>query len=187
MPCDSATIGCPWHGPRKDSASHLASCPLTYLRPLLEEHSSRIATLEHENKLLRRRLEVSLAARAQADRAETSATAVLDDQTIRVLTEQEHLRSDLERLYASMQEMDIKQNMLTMHMSENMRTKEDVAMIGAAVNNLRTQLHGLQILTLRRQGMDQSGSGNRPAGPSGAVNRPGENSVLGHNRRMSGG
>ena len=92
---------------------------------------------------------------------------MLDDQTIHVLTEQEHLRSDLERLMAAMSEMELKQNMLTMHITENMRTKEEVAMIGAAVNNMRTQLHGLQMLTLRRQTMEQRpGNGNTGQGPA---------------------
>ncbi|TGZ83896.1 hypothetical protein EX30DRAFT_338493 [Ascodesmis nigricans] len=176
--CDAASVGCPWHGLRKESTDHSTSCPLMHIRPLLEENNSRLANLEHENKLLRRRLELSLVARAQTDIAES-----MDDQTIRVLTEQEHIRSDLERLYVSMQEMDIKQNMLSMHMSDNMRTKEEVAMIGAAVNNLRTQLHGLQLLMFRRQGLDQNGSGG--ARPTGASSQAGDNSVLGHARRMS--
>lgn len=186
IPCGSASVGCPWHGQRKETADHATSCPFSYLRPILEEHATRIASLEQENKALRRRVENSLAARALSDRQEASATAVLDDQTLRLLTEQEHIRTDVERLYASMQEMDIKQNMYAMHINENMRIKEDVAMIGAAVNNLRTQLNHLQILTMRRQDNGGSGPGNRPAGPSGPVNRTVENVVLGHNRRVSG-
>ncbi|TGZ81908.1 hypothetical protein EX30DRAFT_305645 [Ascodesmis nigricans] len=177
--CDSASVGCPWHGPRKESTTHSVSCPLTHLRPLLEEHNSRIANLERENKLLRRRLEASLTARAQTDIIQSNTTTALDNQTLRVLTEQERIRSDMERLYVSMQELDMKQNTLAMFMGENMRTQEEVAMIGAAVNNLQTQLHGLQLLTIRRQGMDQNGAGNRSDGPSSQVKRAAENGVLG--------
>lgn len=167
MPCGSSSVGCPWSGHRKEASDHAAACAFTYLRPLLQEHAQRIAALELENKALHRKIERYFL-RSRAEKSESEETRnVLDDQTLHVLTEQEHMRSDMERMFASMQEMELKQNMLTMHITENMRTKEDVAMIGAAVSNMRTQLHGLQMLTMRRQMMEQRpGNGNGGQGSS---------------------
>ena len=177
MVCDACSVGCPWSGRRKEASEHAVSCAFTLLRPLLDEHASRIAVLEQENGSLRKKIGVLTPLRdQQSERSEvdgtttaattTTTTSLSGDQAIlQVLAEQEHIRSDLERLFAAMADMDIKQSMLTMHMSDNMRTREEVAMIGAAVNNLRSQLHGLQLLTLRRQ----SGTGNAAASTSSAA------------------
>jgi len=158
--CEAHTVGCPWTGRRRDAVSHAVSCAFVHLSPLLRDYASRISALELENKSLRKRLDILIPARRNSERNEHST---LDDQTIQILTEQEHIRSDLERLFAALTEMDIKQSMLTMHMSDNMRTREEVAMIGAAVNNLGSQLHGLQLLTLRRQSASPSSSATSPA------------------------
>lgn len=168
VPCGSSSVGCPWSGRRKDSSSHAAACAFTYLRPLLQEHAQRISALENENKSLHRKIERILLRSRRDSREQEASTNMLDDPTIHVLTEQEHLRSDTERLCARLGECELKMNMLTMHVTEGMRTKEEVAMIGAAVNNMRTQLHGLQMLTLRRQTMEQrpvvgSAGGQGPA------------------------
>ena len=167
MVCDACSVGCPWSGCRKEASEHAVSCAFTYLRPLLDEHANRIAALEQENKSLRKKIDVLMPLRnQQSERSEADGSSRSGDQAIlQVLAEQEHVRSDLERLFAAMADMDIKQSMLTMHMSDNMRTREEVAMIGAAVNNLRSQLHGLQLLTLRRQ----SGTGNTTASTSSAA------------------
>ncbi|KAI5795562.1 hypothetical protein EDC01DRAFT_56340 [Geopyxis carbonaria] len=169
--CSSSSVGCPWSGRRKESSDHAASCAFTYLHPLLQDHADRITALEFENKALRTKVEASFSSRSNIQRAESNSGSSLDDQTLQIITEQEHIRSDMERMFASMAEMDIKQNMLTMHMSESMRTKEEVAMIGAAVNNIRTTLHGLQMLTLRRQNIDQRSTGNGSPGPTTGVKR----------------
>lgn len=168
--CEAISVGCPWGGRRRESAEHAASCAFTYLRPLLHEHAVRIGALELENKSLRKKIEIIMPSRREEERERSETNSgLLDDQTIQILTEQERVRSDLERMFAAMADMDIKQSMLTMHMSDNMRTREEVAMIGAAVNNLRSQLHGLQLLTLRRQ----PGTGSPSAGgTSSAPARP---------------
>jgi len=153
-------VGCPWTGRRREAASHTVSCAFVYLRPLLHDHASRISALELENKSLRKKLDILIPARRNSERNEDST---LDDQTIQILTEQEHIRSDLERLFVALTDMDIKQSMLNMHMSDNMRTWEEVAMIGAAVNTLRSQLHGLQLLTLRQQSNSPSSSATSSA------------------------
>ncbi|KAF8241533.1 hypothetical protein K440DRAFT_642046 [Wilcoxina mikolae CBS 423.85] len=159
--CKALSVGCPWSGRRREASEHAISCAFTYLRPLLHEHASRIAALELENKLLRKKIDVVIPSWINSERSYTD-NGLLDGQTIQILTEQEHIRSDLERLFAAMADMDIKQSMLTMHMSDNMRTRDDIAMIGAAVSNLRSQLHGLQLLTLRQQ----SGTGSPTTGTS---------------------
>ncbi|KAF8543512.1 hypothetical protein BDD12DRAFT_726048 [Trichophaea hybrida] len=158
--CKALSVGCPWSGRRRDASEHAISCAFTYLQPLLHEHASRIAVLELENKLLRKKIDVVIS-RINSEQINID-NGLLDGQTIQILTEQEHIRSDLERLFAAIADMNIKQSMLTMHMSDNMRTRDDIAMIGAAVSNLRSQLHGLQLLTLRQQ----SGAGSPTTGTS---------------------
>lgn len=180
MVCDACRVGCPWSGRRKEVSEHTISCAFTYLRPFLHEHASRIAALELENNSLRKKLDILMPSRSHSESCDTN-NYLLDGQTIQVLTEQERIRSDLERLFTVLTDMDIKQSMLTMHMSDNMRTREEVAMIGAAVNNLRSQLHGLQLLTLRRQ----SGAGSPTTGTSTAPSLAAVSSML-PVRRLSG-
>ncbi|KAA8895082.1 hypothetical protein FN846DRAFT_356314 [Sphaerosporella brunnea] len=173
MVCDACSVGCPWSGRRREATAHVLSCAFTYLRPLLHEHASRIAALELENKSLKKRIDILMPTRRDSERSENSS-GLLDEQTIQILTEQEHIRSDLERLFAAVADMDMKQSLLTIHMSENMRTREEITMIGAAVNNLRSQLLGLQLLTLRQQ----SGAGSPSSGSSGTSTRAAVGSIL---------
>lgn len=84
-----------------------------------------------------------------------------DDQTIQLLTEQEHLRSDIERLSASLGEMEIKQSMLLMN--ETLRTKEEMAGIRAAINGIRMQIHWLLTVRMHSAG---TGSGGGATGQS---------------------
>lgn len=162
--CGAVGVGCPWAGRRGEAREHAAACAFTYLRPLLEEHAARLAALERDNAALRKKVDVLVPSwRAEERERSESDSAALDDSTLQLLTEQERVRSELERVFAAIAELDVKQAMLTMHMSDNMRTREEVAMIGAAVNNLRSQLHGLQLLTLRRQ----TGSAPSPGGGGG--------------------
>ncbi|KAI5799550.1 hypothetical protein FPQ18DRAFT_301915 [Pyronema domesticum] len=166
--CEAITVGCPWSGRRREGGEHAISCAFTYLKPVLLEHASRIATLENENKLLRRKIDIIMPTRSLEEEERTESG--LDQQTIQILTEQEHVRNDVQRIFAVLQDMELKQTMLTMHMSENMRTREEVAMIGAAVNDLRSQIHGLHLLTLRRQ----AGTGPNNQGGSLPVRRVGD-------------
>ena len=115
--------------------------------------------------------------RTMSERNDSGDSTALDDQTIQIMTEQEHIRSDLERLFATMADIEIKQSMLTMHMADNMRTREELAMVGTAVNNLGSQLHGLQMLI-------QAG-GNSSPGPSNASSHSTVSSML-PVRRISG-
>jgi hypothetical protein len=178
--CDSCDVGCLWSGRRKSLSEHLSSCVFTYLRPLLQEHASRLTALELENKSLRRKFDMFMRTRTMSDRNDSGDSTALDDQTIQIMTEQEHIRSDLERLFATMADIEIKQSMLTMHMTDNMRTREELAMVGTAVNNLRSQLHGLQLLTLRQQA-----GGNSSSGPSNTSSHSTVSSML-PVRRISG-
>jgi hypothetical protein len=166
--CDAGSVGCPWSGRRREAPEHVVTCVFTYLRPLLQEHANRIAVLERENKSLRRRIDMAMPTQSDSERSESNS-GLLDDQTIQILTEQERVRSELERLFAAIAELDMKQSLLTMQMSDNMRTREEVAMIGAAVNSLRSQLHHLQLLTLRQQPGAGSPAGGSSTAPTGSI------------------
>ncbi len=134
------------------ASEHASGCVFTMLRPVLQSHAEKISALELENKTLRRKIDILLPQRSTGDRPESSDIS-LDDQTIQLLTDQEHMRSDMERLCASYTEMEIKQSMLMINMNENLRMKEEMAMMGAAINNLRTQMHWMQRLTVRGRGV----------------------------------
>lgn len=93
--------------------------------------------------------------------SEAPVITAFDDQTIQLLTEQEHLRSDIERLSASLGEMEIKQSMLLMN--ETLRTKEEMAGIRAAINGIRMQIHWLLTVRMHSAG---TASGGGAAGQS---------------------
>lgn len=110
---------------------------------------------------------------------------VFDDQTIQLLTEQEHLRSDIERLSANLGEMEIKQSMLLMN--ETLRTKEEMAGIRAAINGIRMQIHWL--LTVRMHNtVAGSGGGatGQAAGGGGGGGGSGGGPVVVPVRRVTG-
>ncbi|KAI5842982.1 hypothetical protein DFP73DRAFT_573792 [Morchella snyderi] len=144
--CSASTIGCPWAGARRDLPAHASICAFTLLRPVLAAHTARLETLELENRALRRKIDILLPPGRGGGGGDDDGP-VYDDQTIQLLTEQEHLRGDVERLSASLGEMEIKQSMLLMN--ETLRTKEEMAGMRAAINGMRMQIHWL--LTARMQ------------------------------------
>lgn len=90
----------------------------------------------------------------------------------------------MERLSATLGELEIKQGMLLMN--ESLRTKEELAGIRAAINGIRMQIHW--ILTVRVHGPEHrhvvtgGGAGSTPANSSG-TSRPVEDTT---SRRLSG-
>lgn len=164
IPCIASDVGCPYSGPRKEAPEHTPMCAFTLLRPLLQAHSTRLATLELENRALRKKIDILLPPRSSSP-PDAAPTTVFDDQTIQLLTEQEHLRGDIERLSASLGEMEIKQSMLLMN--ETLRTKEEMAGMRAAINGMRMQMHWLLTVRLQSVGAGSTGGG-QTAGAGGA-------------------
>lgn len=177
IPCAASDVGCPWSGPRRELPDHVSVCAFRLLRPVLQAHSNRLATLELENKALRKKIDILLPPRPSND---APPSTVFDDQTIQLLTEQEHLRSDVGRLSASLGEMEIKQSMLLMN--ETLRTKEEMASIRAAINGIRMQIHWL--LTTRLQSPEQRSGGS--ASGSQATGRSVEGGSVLPVRRLAG-
>ena len=144
--CSSSSLGCPWSGQRKALSHHETGCPFTFLRPVLQAHAERLSKLELENRSLRKKIEQLFPKRkAESDPAEALS---FDEQAYQFLTEQEHMRQDMERFSATLGELEIKQSMLLMN--ESLRTKEELAGIRAAINGIRMQIHWL--LTVRVHG-----------------------------------
>ncbi|RPB07796.1 hypothetical protein P167DRAFT_495277 [Morchella conica CCBAS932] len=166
--CPASTIGCPWAGARRDLPAHTSLCAFTLLRPVLAAHTARLETLELENRALRKKIDILLPPGRDDD------GPVYDDQTIQLLTEQEHLRGDVERLSASLGEMEIKQSMLLMN--ETLRTKEEMAGMRAAINGMRMQIHWLLTARLQRAG---PGPGERAEAGAGSVRRVTEGGAAG--------
>lgn len=129
---------------------------------MLAAHTARLETLELENRALRKKIDILLPPGRDDD------GPVYDDQTIQLLTEQEHLRGDVERLSASLGEMEIKQSMLLMN--ETLRTKEEMAGMRAAINGMRMQIHWLLTARLQRAGPGP-GPGERAEAGAGSVRR----------------
>ena len=166
-------MGCPWKGARRELSEHTRVCAFTLLRPVLHAHAGRLAALELENKALRRRIDILLPPRSPTEEVPTPS---FDEHTIQLLAEQEHLRSDLERLTASLGEMEIQQGMLLMN--ESLRMKEEVAGLRAAIGGIRMQIHWL--MNTRHQTVDQ-----RPVGGTSSSSGPQNPSTQGGN--LSGG
>lgn len=133
--CDTKSYGCPWSGLRKELPTHLLSCPFTLLRPVLEAQNERLRALELQNRALRKKVDLL------SPRSTTGDSLSIDDQAYHILEEQEHMRNDIERLNASLGELEIKQGMLLMN--ENLRTKEELAGVRAAIQGMRMQIHWL--------------------------------------------
>lgn len=157
-----------WSGIRLDAPDHERSCTFVYLQPVLQAQSDRITAVELENKALRKKIDILLPPRGSREDNDTSIS--LDDQTIQLLTEQEHQRSDLERLSAAQGEIDIKLGMLMMHMNEELRTREEIAMMGAAINNIRTQMHWMQRVAMRGQNQEYKRTSATTGGNSSNTN-----------------
>lgn len=167
-------MGCPWKGARRELSEHTRVCAFTLLRPVLHAHADRLAALELENKALRRKIDILLPPRPPTE----VPTPSFDDHTIQLLAEQEHLRSDLERLTASLGEMEIQQGMLLMN--ESLRIKEEVAGLRAAIGGIRMQIHWL--MNTRHQVVDQ-----RPVGGASSSSGPQSSSAQGGNLSGGGG
>ncbi|KAG0134279.1 hypothetical protein HOY82DRAFT_481609 [Tuber indicum] len=164
--CDSSDVGCPWKGARRELSEHMRVCAFTPLRPVLHAYADRLATLELENKALRRRLDILIPPRPPTE----VPTPSFDEHTIQLLAEQEHLRSDLERLTASLGEMEIRREMLLVN--ESLGMKEEVAGLRAAIGGIRMQIHWL--MNTRHQAVDQ-----RPVGGASSSNGPQNSSSQG--------
>lgn len=175
-------MGCLWKGPRKELSEHIAICAFITLRPVLHGHADRLATLELENKALRRKIDILLPPRQPSEAAAPS----FDEQTIQLLAAQEHLRSDVERLSVSLGEMEIQQSVLLMN--ESLRMKEEIAGLKAAIVGIRMQIHWL--MTNRHQAAEQrSVGGGTSSGPQGTSTQESgiaTGSALPGIRRMAG-
>ena len=176
-------MGCPWKGVRRELSEHTRVCAFTLLRPVLHAHADRLAALELENKMLRRKIDILLPPRPPTE----VPTPPFDEHTIQLLTEQEHLRSDLERLTASLGDMEIQQGMLLMN--ESLRMKEEVAGLRAAIGGIRMQIHWL--MNTRHQVVDQRPVGGTSTSSSGPQNSSTQGGNLGGGalpniRRMTG-
>ncbi|KAL7269332.1 hypothetical protein RUND412_008013 [Rhizina undulata] len=147
--CAASDVGCPWSGPRRELSEHTTVCAFNLLRPVLQSHVNRLEALELENKTLRRRLDILLPP-LPANNPNANDSSI-EDQTIYLLTEQERLRTDMDRLSASMGEMKIEQSMQLM--SESARIMEDLAAIRGAITGMRIQMHWL--LTTRLHNTEQ--------------------------------
>lgn len=130
---------------------------------MLQSHNSRLAALELENRALRKKIDILLPPRPPP--AADAAPEVLDEQTIQLLTEQEHLRGDVERLGGMVEELEIKQSMLLMN--ETLRTKEEMAGMRAAINGMRMQMHWLLTVRLQSVGGSAGGGAGQAAGGGG--------------------
>lgn len=161
IPCPASDIGCPYSGPRGEAPEHVSVCAFTLLRPVLQTHAERLSTLELENRALRKKIDILLPPR-NSHLSEAPVVTVFDDQTIQLLTEQEHLRSDIEILNASLGEMEIKQSMLLMN--ETLRTKEEMAGIRAAINGIRMQIHWLLTVKMHSAGTRNGETGQAAGG-----------------------
>ncbi|KAI5806730.1 hypothetical protein DFH27DRAFT_356186 [Peziza echinospora] len=178
--CVSSNIGCLWSGQKKALPHHQTSCPFTILRPILQAHNDRLSVLELENRSLRKKVEL-LTPRGTQNSNNNNEVLSFDEQAYQLLSEQELMRQDMERLSVSLGELEIKQSMLLMN--ESLRTKEELAGIRAAINGIRMQIHWL--LTLRVHGGDHRHPVNGGASASNQSGQPREMNET-SSRRMSG-
>lgn len=90
-----------------------------------------------------------------------------------LLSSYESLRSDIDRVVASINELDARQSML--FMNESLRVKEDFSHINAIVGAMRIQLHWL--MTTRLQSQQQRAGGGGMTGPSSSTSSGGTSSM----------
>jgi hypothetical protein len=167
---------------------HETNCSFVLLTPVFRRHEAQISELALENRMLRRRIDLLYprATQPEQNQSEPQPPSVLDEQTYHILSEQEHLRTDLDRLSENIVALEMKH---TMHfINENMRVKEEMVAMRTAINGIRMQMHWL--LNMRAQpfqppmmgmGMMQQQAQIVAQGTSSAGT--GENSVP---RRLSG-
>lgn len=153
IPCSSSVYGCPYVTARRDMARHEANCSFILLTPVFQRHESQISELALENRMLRRKIDLLYPRSTQPDQNQPAQQqqqpSVLDEQTYHILSEQEHLRTDLDRISENIIALEMKHSM--MFINENMRVKEEMVAMRTAINGIRMQMHWL--LNMRAQPM----------------------------------
>lgn len=139
--CSSSNYGCPFVCPRRELSDHHPECAFTLLAPTLSSHESQIASLQLENKLLRRKLDILIPTRSLPPSNSTESPSIIDEQTYHILSEQEHIRDDISRLSGTLAASEMKQSMALMN--ETIRLKEELAAARSAIAGLRMQMHWL--------------------------------------------
>ncbi|KAI9842185.1 MAG: hypothetical protein M1837_007398 [Sclerophora amabilis] len=161
--------------PRRLLSAHIDICPFARLAPLITSQSTRIQALEDENALLRRKVnafpsptlppmtphdlpplpEPTYTNSPRPDNfalTSSNETQSIELQT-HMITSYESLRSDIDRLSASMSELDARQSVLVMN--ESLRVKDDFAHLNAVIGSMRVQLHWLMSHRLQNQQQQQ--------------------------------
>ena len=95
---------------------------------------------------------------------DTPDNAPFDSAIDHLLSSYESLRHDINRISASLNELDARQSMLIMN--ENLRVKEDFSHINAIIGSMRVQLHWLMSTRLQGQQFRAGSSNGGMTGPS---------------------
>lgn len=160
----AASFGCDVAVKRRHFGAHSSSCALAKLAPFLKTQSERLQAHEAALKHLKRKnaiLEDSFATIQETLSPSTnlvdgpsSITPTTDggpfDSTAHhLLCLHESLRDELNRVSASVSELDAKASMMVMN--ESLRVKEEFAHANSAIGGLRMQLHWLTSARLQNQ------------------------------------
>ena len=164
FPCEGAGYGCDFKGNRKSLEEHLSTCPLYKLGPLLKGQKTRLEEHEVALKQLRQKntvLEDLLANLADilsiepnntssaSSRTAQPESAPFDSTAGHLLSLHDSLREEVSRVSTALIDLDAKASMMVMN--ESLRNRDEMALINAALNSMRMQLHWLMSAKLQNQ------------------------------------
>ncbi|MCJ1369101.1 hypothetical protein MMC20_000309 [Loxospora ochrophaea] len=160
VPCSAATYGCDYVARQAELDQHQIRCPIRKLGPFLEKQSAQLQTqkaaichLSHKNDILQNSIvKMQETLGSSADLGSFSPAHVgpqagappriSSESTARhLLSLQESLRDEVDRVSTAISELDARTSMTLMN--ESLRTKEDMAHTNAAIGSMRVQLHYL--------------------------------------------
>ena len=191
FPCTAAEYGCDFIARRAALDQHSRTCALAKLVPFLQKQNERLGAHEAALKSLRHRnsiLETSFSSfqetlspsanniGAPSSSASASDADPFDYTAHRLLCLQESLREEVSRVSAALSELDARTTMTAMN--ENLRVKEDILHLNAAIGGMRLQLHRhvnqQRLATVRKQtqGALDAGASSRLEGRSGGAGLP---------------
>ena len=195
FPCTAANYGCDFVARRANHDQHLKHCALAKLMPFLkmqndrlEAHETALNHLRHKNSVLETSFStiqetlgppVNFVDDSPSD--PPSESSPFDSTSHHLLCLHESLREEVNRVSATVSELDARASMMVMN--ESLRVKEDFAHTNAAIGGMRMQLHWLMSARLQNQQRmamirTQSSAEELQSGPSSTADDPGDRSII---------
>lgn len=164
FPCQGKTYGCWFTGKRSTLALHKVDCTLSRLAPFLEKqnvmleaHEAALQRLEYRSSVLETSFQTiqetlgpsNNLVNLPAPTTPTSAGGLFDSTAHHLLSLHESLREEVNRVSATVSELDAKATMMVIN--ESLRIKDELAHTNAAIGGMRHQVHWLVSGRLQNQ------------------------------------